>query len=592
MLLPFLPYILAFFGLIASQAIRDSGQELMAAWQVWATYAAPILIGYLIGRMPDRGMGSRSPMRLSSRRMILLGIWLILLATVPLHHSLVRLLDGFPRAEEITILLLLANFWLADGLTIRAPDPMGGKKWRAETKALWETMRIPLPMLILFGLNVFFTPMLDQIFLGSPDETASSVSIRIAGMLALYGIVFAVIVPMLIKYCWGLRRLSSTVTENVVLDELAANGIRWPRVYQWPEEVMGATTAAVIGLIPPFRFMLIGEGLAKSLSEAEVRAVTAHEAAHIRHHHLWYFFAAILAFVLLMQSGMDSLVVVAFWFDAMPPIWTSGLIVIAALLLFLRYVIGFLSRQFERQADGNAFQRHGLEPLRSSLMKIAQANGIQPQAKNWHHYGILGRISYLYAAGQKPELLQAHDRRVKRVKAGILAVFVSLLIAQPLLAQVSWLGFFAENFLPERLEQIVEPSPAELAGVRYLASEAYGRGDYFEAERYFRLAFRWQPEDPQTQNNLAWLLVTASHSGPGLLQEGLLLAERASTARQAAYIWDTLAEAYFRANQLDKAEAAASRALLLAEADQERGGATLEYYRHRWRALARSQKES
>lgn len=60
-----------------------------------------------------------------------------------------------------------------------------------------------------------------------------------------------------------------------------------------------------------------------------------------------------------------------------------------------------------------------------------------------------------------------------------------------------------------------------------------------------------------------------------------MLAQKASAQEQAAYILDTLAEAYARTGKPERAREAAQRALNLAEAGKGRGEASLSYYRER-----------
>ena len=89
--------------------------------------------------------------------------------------------------------------------------------------------------------------------------------------------------------------------------------------------------------------------------------------------------------------------------------WLGG-----GLLLFLRFGLGFMSRNFERQADGNALRQRGFLPFRTAMLKISQLNGIRIRDDNWHHYGIGRRLAYLEEADQTPDTLVRHDRAVMR----------------------------------------------------------------------------------------------------------------------------------------------------------------------------------
>ncbi len=127
----------------------------------------------------------------------------------------------------------------------------------------------------------------------------------------------------------------------------------------------------------------------------------------------------------------------------------------------------------------------------------------------------------------------------------------------------------------------------DLLALKFLASRAVAREDHATAERYFRLVLQVTPEDPQALNNLAWVIVTRPGASASQLREGLRLAESAADAGAQAYIWDTLAESYFRLARYDAAIDAASRALALARQGHGRGDVPLHYYRERLAAFSR-----
>ena len=54
------------------------------------------------------------------------------------------------------------------------------------------------------------------------------------------------------------------------------------------------------------------------------------------------------------------------------PLWLMGL------LIFIRFGFGFLSRNFERQADCKALSRNGLTPIANALFKVSWINAIDP----------------------------------------------------------------------------------------------------------------------------------------------------------------------------------------------------------------------
>jgi uncharacterized Ntn-hydrolase superfamily protein len=105
------------------------------------------------------------------------------------------------------------------------------------------------------------------------------------------------------------------------------------------------------------------------------------------------------------------------------------------------------------------------------------------------------------------------------------------------------------------------------AHVRF-GDDARRRGDnaaaereYREAETGFRAAVAGAPKDPDALNELAWFLALHGRDP----QEALRFAEAAIQARgDDPNLWDTLAEAAYRAGSLDRAIEAADRAARLA----------------------------
>jgi tetratricopeptide (TPR) repeat protein len=90
------------------------------------------------------------------------------------------------------------------------------------------------------------------------------------------------------------------------------------------------------------------------------------------------------------------------------------------------------------------------------------------------------------------------------------------------------------------------------------------------------------PEESHTLNNLAWLLTEKHNNDKKRLRESIELAQKASILKQAAFIWDTLAEAYLINGKYEAAADAARQALKLAKAKVGLTRDTnLDYYREK-----------
>jgi Zn-dependent protease with chaperone function len=554
-------------------------------------YLALLLPGLVVGSLPESWLGSRSPMRFSPRRMALLALWMTMASSLSLAQG-AALLGGITHAEEVAVGLLLLNFWLSDSLSLEPFTPLQPKALPGQLRRLAGNLGISLPVVVLVLAGLGLSAVASLVFKTGGAGGLLPPWLEPLGTLALYLFVAGLVIPVLVPLCWRLRELEDRQATGIIREELEAGGVSVARVLNWPVMMTGSATAGVIGLLPRFRYLLFSDVLAATLTPDEIRSVTAHEATHLRQRHLWYFVAAILAYVLCIHVALQALLLAGLWLHYSLPFWAITLIEVGGLLLFLRFGIGYLSRNFERQADGGALRRMGLEPFRSALLKIGVLNRISPEADNWHHYGIGRRLAYLESAQDEPAALAGHDHKVGRIKLACIALLTAGLIAQAVFSSPGVVAFLIEKVwlqgIGDDSGHAAQPTESDIEGLHYLALQAFQRGDLEVAERYFRRLLEFSPENPEISNNLAWLLVTRPGADPADLAEGLRLARQAVQASDSAYIWDTLAEALARGGQSGAARDAAARALGLAGQEQGRGNTPLTYYRERLEAFEAS----
>ena len=125
-------------------------------------------------------------------------------------------------------------------------------------------------------------------------------------------------------------------------------GVRCRDVLLWhTHHTVG--NAAVMGLLPRFRYVLLSDLLVESLPDEQIAAVFAHEVGHIRHRHMvWY-----VLFFIGLSFGFVGLEAAATtfshhfklstdWIGQSFPFVSLGALVIC---------FGYVSRRFERQAD-------------------------------------------------------------------------------------------------------------------------------------------------------------------------------------------------------------------------------------------------
>ncbi|MDE0190426.1 MAG: M48 family metalloprotease [Gammaproteobacteria bacterium] len=140
--------------------------------------------------------------------------------------------------------------------------------------------------------------------------------------------------------------------------------------------------------------VVIGGRLLDRLSESELRAVLAHEVAHVQKRHvprivLPLIVAGLALHVTFITSFADPL------FDQyeVPFILAGVTLVGISAALFLVVLPGFFMRRMEYQADKLAVEMLGdPKPLVSALTKLAELNKQPLNAKSWSHPPIQARI--------------------------------------------------------------------------------------------------------------------------------------------------------------------------------------------------------
>ncbi len=234
-------------------------------------------------------------------------------------------------------------------------------------------------------------------------------------------------------------------------------------------------TAAIIGILPRFRYILFTQRLLNGLSAESVEAVLAHEIGHSYRKHLVvipFIFMGIPVFLSLLslffEEGVEAALHI-FW----PSMQSEGGDIAIGLSLFLgisgimyayfRLVFGFYSRLFERQADLHVFVL-GLDPhsMIRALEETAEASGIPAVTPNWHHHSIQARIDFLQRCIQHPELVQQHHRRAYVfVGAYFFALSISILLL--LAPQLAYIPFFegvakAEQYASQEIRSLLTSS--------------------------------------------------------------------------------------------------------------------------------------
>lgn len=232
--------------------------------------------------------------------------------------------------------------------------------------------------------------------------------------------------------------------------------------------------AAVVGLLPRLRYVMLSDLMLDSMTPQQVEAVFAHEIGHIKHRHLPWYVVFLIGITLVLSGPIDAMwrsfsttglgEPIAEIGATLPYAVQSGL-ASAVVLLGILMLFGLLSRCFERQADvfaarmhrgpgsesadrlgggGSAralpvVDRHGAALFASSLLHAARFNHLPArrqrragpiglllwagdQLAHFLHGTITSRVDFVQRLADHPARTRWFDLRVAVVKGIVLGL--------------------------------------------------------------------------------------------------------------------------------------------------------------------------
>jgi STE24 endopeptidase len=236
-----------------------------------------------------------------------------------------------------------------------------------------------------------------------------------------------------------LRRSLTTIAENT--------GVACREILLWRTQ-NNLGNAAVMGLIPRVRFVMLSDLLLESMTDLQIQAVFAHELGHVKHRHLMWF----VAFFVTASTALFAATAVLEGMLHLNEHWKQmyDLFSMLGCAVVLIVAYGFISRWFERQADvfaartiqqwGKTSQEKtpvaeslpvdfGAAVFASSLERVAVVNNIPIEARNWTHGSIESRIRYVRKFGKDPEIAARFDRKSRAVVLVLSLVIITCGIA-------------------------------------------------------------------------------------------------------------------------------------------------------------------
>ena len=379
-------------------------------------------------------------------------------------------------------------------------------------------------------------------------------------LFVLFLLTLTALAPPLLVHLWRCKKLPDSPLRQAIITLCQHQGVGYREIMLWPPFEGRMATAAVVGAFPFSRYLLVTPDLLRLLKGEEIIAVMGHELGHVRYRHLLFFLLFFLTFFLFNFLYFDLGLA---WLLTSPPvnaflnsgsggqeIFLSLLEVLPLLLLYLlffRYIFGFFLRNFERQADLACLDQAGLGPfLVSAFEKLGFLLGQAGKKPNWHHFNIPQRIAFLKAALDNPAIARQHHQRLRKSLLIYLLVFLLLLLPGLYWQQTGMAQQLNYHYLSQRLEHLLQEKPRD-ARIWFALSSLYlESGKEKRALTALQQTHKLIPEDPETLNNLAWLLLTIKEKTLRNYPQALKLAQKATSTSHLPHILDTLAEAYWR----------------------------------------------
>lgn len=264
--------------------------------------------------------------------------------------------------------------------------------------------------------------------------------------------------PLALRYVWDTVRLAPGPVRARLEDMCREHNVGVRELLVWRTHG-SMINGAVMGLWGRLRYILLTDALLDSLPRQQVEAVMAHELGHVRHRHVPWLVAVMIASLLWLSIAASAAIRLyyavapapggAVLLDAAWGLGALGLevgstvgILAGAIAVFM-----FVSRRFEWQADafaalhlsgGREVTPEGAGAMAGALEAVARLNGVPLRRGSWRHGSLALRIARIHAlvgcdAGRLP--IDRTARSIKRAAAA------GLLGAAVMVAASVWLGF-------------------------------------------------------------------------------------------------------------------------------------------------------
>lgn len=256
-------------------------------------------------------------------------------------------------------------------------------------------------------------------------------TITVGGLTIAFLLGITLIMPLLIVRVWRCKSLPNGPLRDRLMAICSRAGFAHRGLMLW-NDIPRLLNAAIVGIFPHFRFVLFTPRLLQRLSSEEVEAILGHEIGHNRHRHLLiypFLMLGLLTWLWLFEIWGRPLVIQMSAANETFAVFLTFIAEALLIFVYIRFVLSYFSRLFERQADLYVFELGGNpQALINALDQLAIHAGNIHDRPNWHHGRVRDRMNFLTAAMQDPKLMNQHQIRVRWALIGYMVIAALLAV--------------------------------------------------------------------------------------------------------------------------------------------------------------------
>ena len=427
-------------------------------------------------------------MRTQSNFQWLMVSWIIALQafSAPATSFMPQLHKTFPQSlpMAISIIAYVTFYKLASGDMYRLFKPILSVRQTAS-----EFFRARMTIPILFFPPMFVWLIVEDYFFQSP-ELSDIQDVQTMILAPVFFIGLYLVAPRLFNWAWHAEPANDKELEQGIVDisqkaEAPVSGVRIWDTFNEP-----IPNAAVAGLSKQYRFVYITKYLLDIFSPAQVKAVLAHELAHLRLGHVITYMIFSLDLVFLSVAVKLS----AYFHYPHSFLFSSDMgafVELGIFLLFFLIIFTAIARKSEYQADKFASAIVGKEVFASSLESLQQIISPAPsKIPSWMltHPEIQDRID---SVKNWQGTMQNIVKQAKKIRWTLIALGLVFVVCSAPAIKIMWTVTSVSN--------------------------ARKAGNLFKASALISSLPTWLNDHPLVSREIGKLAMTSGHWGVALL---------------------------------------------------------------------------